>query len=278
MREQVDPKACRYWYDSLREIGQYTDNEPKRWTYNESSNEPASTSWDLNCGYKQAVSMAKLGWLEGAQRAQDALKSFTPMTPAPETKTDFYGHMAHMPRFCAGAPDHMIRHARPPREGFGKVLTLVVSCSANCTQNAEYMANYGLGIAQYVNQLETDRVRVEVIGVMTEIIHERRVSHAWRIKGADQPLDLAVLAFCIGHPAMFRRIGFALIERCHAKQSPGYGRAVDAKLADVLNCPPNAFVLNGIANANSVAKTPQAALEHIETKIDEAIKQQELVR
>lgn len=273
MREQVTGKTALYWYDSLHELGQYLEQAPVTWTASSSqdrTHKPAQ-SWDLGLGYEGAVKLAKQGWLEGAQRAQEALKSFNPMTPAPVTKTDFYGYMPHVPRFCAGAPDSMIRHARPPREGFGKVLTLIVPCNAISSVGAKYMANFGLAVAQYVNQLEMDRVRINIIGLMVSQLSEYRLAHAWQIKQADQPLDLAILAFAIGHPAMFRRLGFGLRERSCVSERYGYGSTVEGRTSDVMNCPINAYVLNGMGKANSIAKTPEAALAYIEAEINKAM-------
>ena len=272
MITEIKTNSAKYLFDSLSELGQFIADAPRKWNTSQSKDIAARQDWDLSAGFEGAVKMAREGWLEGAARAQDALKAFSPVTPAPETITDFYGHRPHVARFCAGAPDSMIRHARPPREGFGKVLTLIVPVNANGMISAQCMANFGLGVAQYVSQLELDRVRVEVIGLTTTLLRGGyRESFAWRIKGADQPLDLAVLAFAIGHPAMCRRLDFALCERAAGPETSGYGQSVDGKLEDVINCPVNAYVLNGMNSADKYAETPEQALEHISAEIDKAL-------
>jgi len=274
MRSNVTGRKAQYWFDSLSELGQYIVDTKPTWSIKSSRKVGSSKSWDLGASYDDAVNMARNGWLEGAAKAQEALKAFQPMTPAPLTRNDFYGHMAHVPRFCAGAPDSMIRHTPQPREGYGKVITLVVPVNATADVSAQAMANFGLGVAQYINQLENDRVRVEVIGAIVSVVSGWRVSHCWKVKGADQPLDLAVLAFTIGHPAMFRRLGFALRERCAAPQDWDYGQSKRATVADVINCPLNAFVLNGMTEADRHAKTPESALEYISGEIDTATQEQ----
>lgn len=264
-------KRARYWFENLSELAQYLDRTPRTWRSENSRSHAAAADWDLKAGYDQAWALARNGWIEGAQKAQEALKRLPPVTAAPSERYDFYGHRPHVARFCAGAPDNMVRHAKAPHTGMGSVLTLVVPVNATADVNAKYMANFGLALAQYVNQLEADGVRVELIGAIVSTVSGWRVSHCWRIKYADQPLDLAVLAFAVGHPAMFRRLGFALRERSAAPQDWSYGHSTATRLDDVINVPNGAYVVNGMINAGSVARTPEKALEYITAQIERAI-------
>lgn len=286
MQTRIDLKAKRaaYHFDSALEMSEWIDRTPKTWTNADSSHaEGCDYRWDLNAGYDGACELARLGWIEGAERAQEALKAFAPQTPKPDTRTDVYGFRPHVPRFCAGAPDSMIRHTNVAENGSGRVLSLIVPINASAATDARYMANFGVGVAQYVNQLETDGTRVEVIGCFVnswDRPSERserdwRVTFSWVIKNADQPLDLAVMAFSVGHPAMFRRIGFALLERCAAPYHYAYAYSANAKAEDIINAPPGAVVLNGMKDANTCAKTPEKALEFIRAQIEKAIETRE---
>lgn len=275
MQTRLKGKTALYSFNSLAEFGEYIANAPRTWKSNSSKTRAPGPDWDLNATYDDAVRMACNGWIEGAQRAQKALKAFVPGTPQPDTKVDFYGYRPHVPRFCAGAPDNMIRRDPiDPVVGMGKVLTLVVPVNALGDVDGVHMANFGVGVAQYVNQLETDGTRVELIGCIVSVVSRYRVAHSWTVKRADQPLDLAVVAFSIGHPAMFRRLGFAARERCIAPQDPGYGRTQEASLKDIINAPPGAVILNGMANANQYATTPANALKYITTQIEKAMEAQ----
>jgi hypothetical protein len=275
-------KLYRQRFDSLHELAQFVANTPRVWSVNSSEDNAPSHSWDLSAGFDGAVAMARDGWIEGAQAVQEALKAFTPKTPAPDTKVDFYGFRPHVPRFCAGAPDSMIRHAKPPPMGQGRVLTLVVPVNAQCSTAAVHMRNFGIAVAQYVNQLETEGTRVELIGCICnnwEYMQTRSLRHsfAWTIKNADQPLDLAVVAFAIGHPAMWRRLGFAVMERTPIKESRVYGYSqIPATADDIINAPPGTVILNGMQKAYEFARTPEAALTYVTKQIDKAIQEQEL--
>lgn len=283
MREQLNKATKRqhFEFDSLNDVARFIDTAPRTWKAASANKESRRHSWDLGVGFSEAVELARLGWIEGANRAQDTIcTSFTHKSPAPDTKVDFYGHMPHVPRYCAGAPDSMLRHTTPPTIGGGRVITLYVSCAIHAEVRAQNAANFGLGVAAYINQLETDGVRVELYATSPwdeDRLGKKgwRVSFAVKLKSADQPLDLAVIAFALGHPAMTRRIIFALMERCAAPNSPHYMFPKDTKQEDILDFPAHGYILNGIRDANSTSTTPQDALEAVEREINKAIEQLE---
>lgn len=275
MQTRVEPGvSARYYFNSLHELGEYIANTRPTWRGDTSRTNPPMREWDLSAGYERAVKMARDGWIEGAEKMQKALKAFAPMTPAPELRTDFYGFRPHVARFCAGAPDSMIRHAPVADIGCGRVLTLAVPVNALAFVSAAAMSNFGVAVAQYVNQLETQGIRVELIGCTVSMVSGQRCAHSWVVKRADQPLDLAVVAFSIGHPAMFRRLGFALRERCAIPEDQSYGKTTPAKLSDFINPVPGMVILNGMAEADSHAPTAAKALEYVSQQIDKAIEAQ----
>jgi len=261
----------RYAFESLHALGEYINAMPRTWDCRDSETATPETAWDLKAGYAGAVDMARFGWIEGAQKTQAALKRLRPYTPKPRLRNDVYGFRPNVPRYCAGAPDCMVRNAPNGREGSGRALTLAIPVNALASVSAVHMANFGTAVARYINQLEAENVRVEVIGMIVSNVRGQRVAHSWTLKRASQPLDLAVLSFSIGHPAMFRRLGFALRERSHAPCDPGYGSTVPATAGDLINAPAGVVVLNGMAQASTVAKTPEDALAYISKAIDAAL-------
>lgn len=275
MQTRIDTKHARYSFDSLHEMAQWIAQTPCRWRCQKSVTNDYGMSWDFDVGYQGAIRLARDGWIEGAERAQEALKHFPAKTPAPDTKIDFYGFRPHVARFCAGAPDSMIRHARDAEHGSGRVLTIYVPLFISAMRDAKYVANFGIAVAQYVNQLEADGWRVEVHGSFIQT-HKSgwRTAFTFNIKHADQPLDLAVLAFAVGHPAMFRRIGFALQERSEAPTDTAYGYPTTPTAGDLINPPPGFYILDGINDAP--CKTPEAALEYVSKQIEKAMEAQEL--
>jgi hypothetical protein len=80
-----------------------------------------------------------------------------------------------------------------------------------------------------------------------------------------------VTAFSIGHPAMFRRLGLALRERSACKETPGYGTSRDLTLADVINAPRDAIILNGMREADRYAPTAELGLAYVERVVNAAL-------
>ena len=274
MRSKVTAKRSQYRFDSLPQYSRWLRDTAPIWTYTNSREHEGEQDWDFATGYTKCEALARDGWLEGAQKAQEALKTFSPTSPLPDVKTDFYGHRPHVARYCSGAPDSMIRYDREAQGGSGRVISLLVPISVNWMTRADRFANFGVGVAQYVNQMETQGYRVEVHAGMAQEARGHRMTCTVQIKSADQPLDLAVMAFAIGHPAMFRRLGFAMIERSALPETASYGMPEDMNAADMLDAPNGLIVLNGATNSNEVARTPQAALKYISECIEAAIEAQ----
>lgn len=262
---------ARYFFESLAEMGAWIERTPRTWKINDSARTDPSTSWDLGAGYASAVDMACNGWIDGASRSQSALNALAPLTPEPRQRVDYVGHRPHVVRAMAGDMKSMIRKVKVRADnGKGRVVTLIVPVNATAGVSAECMANFGVAVAQYVHQMERSGIRVEVIAAMTSRVSQWRVSACVRIKHASQPLDLAVMAFAIGHPAMFRRLGFAIRERCAAPMDTGYGRTCDTQADDCINAPQGAIVLNGMADADRYAQTPEQAVRYVTLKLDDA--------
>ncbi len=272
MRYDTKGNTRRYTFESLADLSKYIADTPRKWSCNLSAESKSYDAWDLGASLDDALRMSRLGWIEGAQRTRETLKIFSPLEPAPRVKMDFIGHMPHVPAYCAGSPVHMLRKAKQATIGGGRILTLYVSVNANAATGAQEMSNYGLAVARYIHQLEAKGMRVELWGIAVSIMSTTgRLTNAWRIKSADQPLDLAVLAFSVGHPAMLRRLEFALCERCSFPTQPGYGSATGALYSDLSNAPRGAVLLNGMENAHRHSRTPESALAHVTQAIDAAL-------
>lgn len=264
MQKQIERKLSRYSFDSLRELGTWIDATPRKWKQEQSRNNARAYEWDLDAGYDKAVQLARTGWIEGAQTVQASLKSLAPRQPAPRERNDFYGFRPHVPRYCAGAPDCMIRHEGDT--GSGKSLSLVIDICVSGATSARSMSLYGVAVAHYIKQQELEGVRCEVRVAATVILKGTRETCSVLVKRAGQPLDLAVIAYAIGHPAFFRRLWFAFCERAGSPEEYGYGSIDKVRLADVLGAPASSVVLYGMNNCSF--RTPEAALEALSVEIN----------
>lgn len=264
MQQQREHKLNRAAFDSLREFGTWINDTPRKWTIEHSRTNQPQYSWDLNTPYDKAVELSRKGWIEGAQQVQQSLKSLAPRNPAPSERNDFYGYRPNVPRYCAGAPDNMVRHEKTT--GAGQSLSLVVDICVSGATSAKSMSLYGVAIAHYIKQQELEGVRCEVRVAATVELRGVRETCSILIKRAGQPLDLAVLAFAIGHPAFFRRMWFAFTERAGSPQEHGYGSISRVRLEDCLGAPASSVVLYGMNNCRF--NTPEQALAALTVEID----------
>lgn len=264
--------TLRFRFDSLQEVQRYLEATPRVWRSRESESEGmTSKGWDLEAGWKGALKLARDGWRDGAQALKSALVRLPALDPAPDLVYDTDGIIADIGRVCAGVPECMMRPSPEAIEGHGRVITLAVAINASGGTNARSMANYGTAVARYIDELETQGHQVEVIAGLCSEVSKVRCCHTWKVKGAGDTVNLATIAFSIGHPAAFRRFGFALRERLPrelVREDSAYGYSRDMTLDDLVNPSPGTVILNGMKDADSIARTPEAALAFIGAQIE----------
>lgn len=266
MRSNITKTLHQYSFESLREFSAWLADTPANWRCDASRSYRATSTWDLQCGYDGAIDLARKGWIEGAARVQSKIAKLNLKQAFPKERNDFYGYRPNVPRYCAGAPDNMVRHDK--QTGGGQALSLYVTVNTPGTSRAKYMANWGVAIAQYVKQLELEGVPCEIFTLNAVELRGVTQYTTIKIKSAGQPLDLAVLAFAIGHPAMLRRLCFAMYERGKAPQCVSYGKPLDGKIDNILDARPNGVIINGMKRVNDIATTPERALEALTKEID----------
>jgi len=253
VNETVD--GTRYWKveaDSLYDLTSWLSATPRqRYDIDGSSTKTsASQSWDLGAGYEGALALARNGWEEGRDKLYHANAKLSNDSQRPELHYDVAGERPDVARYVAGDPRHMISHKR--RDGHKPIITLVVNVTAAGMASADSMVNYGAALLSVIDTLENSGRRVEVIGgyITTSIggAGKEVASITWMVKRAEDPVDLAALAFSLAHPAMSRRLGFAAMERMpwRLKGGSGYGNATHIPTAkDLIDPSNNVLVLKG---------------------------------
>jgi hypothetical protein len=256
-------------FSSLEALQRYIDDTVRVWPYQESVTTKPEMSWDLNTDYSKSLLLARDGWQDGAQDFATGLDHLAPLYPTPEWTNDVAGYFPDVARFCAGMPDCMVTPYMPDN-GQQPVVTLAISTAINSSGNAECMANYGTALARYVDELEASGTRVELVAGLCTTMNSHTIAFTWTVKRADDIMDLANVAFSIAHPAMLRRLGFALIERIPAEygNSSGYGKARTLTASDLPDVFRDAAILTGMKQANSIARTVPDALAAIAKEIE----------
>ena len=263
-------KLCVFHGESLPDMQHWLAQERKAWPYSSSTNNAATSNWDLRTGYNGAVLLAQVGWSEGAARLYEELSLNFPLSRERSAawKHDVAGQLPDVPRFLSGMPDAMLHHGHA--KGQQRTVHLVINVAASSACKAPNMANYGVAVVALIDALENDGQRVEVDVCAAARLGVNVGCVGWKVKRADEPVDLAAVAFSVGHPAAFRRLMFAMWERMPvAWASPGYGHTTPltdsiAKHFDA----DGAFLLDGVGHAphrcGSVKSAHEMLLEQYE--------------
>ena len=243
---------------------------PAIWDDNASTtgNKP-SQDWDLSCGWDGAVEMLAHGWAAGAEKIQ-RLQMASGFSIAPRRKLDrnVSGFLPCVGAAMAGDPRAMF--TRPKKPMRTPVVNLVFNQCANSNVDAAYFENAGVACLSLVSTLESMGVSVglyvgyTIMGTNYGDGGRKSGIVRWEVpvKRPGQPLDIERLAFLVAHPAMFRRIGFAYIERLTLEArkwlGSGYGKSCNHKVIVA-----DGHLLPELAEDTDAYETPAKAIETV---------------
>jgi len=254
----------------LHDVALWLQRTPREWSVSQSTTNSATDSWDLGTGYDKARQLAETGWTEGARDFANQLAVLPPNDAEPEYTYDVAGYMPDVALYCAGDPMHMINFGHP--QGRKPVVHLVINAVAAGMINANEYRNYGAAITAMVGQIEATGRQVELDVVFVDSLRGGKAILGWKVKRAGDNLDLSAVAYSIAHPAAFRRLGFALIERTpRSWQQPGYGHcgSLTKELAETIGAG-EAFLLGGVGVSQGACKTMKGALKFAAQQINKA--------
>lgn len=211
---------------------------------------------------RQALDMACHGWRDGAEQARPLLERVKTSRPTRRTITRYSiaGAVPSVPRYLAGNTLHMRTHERKATSQ-SPVVTLVAATSAPWFVPGSLFMAQAVAASAIVDRLEDAGFRVEIIAGRRESSDHNgardgngrnnatghRAEMFFRVKAAQDSLDLDRVVFGLGHPAVHRRLLFAIGEM-HAE----YDKALQgcqgyAVGFDSLERPPGTYILPGLA-------------------------------
>lgn len=265
-------RRVKLFFDSQIEAADFLRDNPSRWR--RTSTTSPSQDWDFCAGNTGAEELARNGWSEGAKDLSDRLAVHMPERDHVDSwRYDVAGELPDIGRYLAGDPVHMKRHGHP--KGHKPIISIFINNWIVCFTKAHQMANYGAAMCAMIDQLENSGRRVEVIaGTIAQsfALGKIMMSATWRVKAAEDPLDLGALAFAVAHPAASRRFGWRLWERTEAPTDTGYGQGMGrvADEHDLIDPMPGTLMLNGIKMDGARCNTLDAALEFAAEQINNA--------
>lgn len=221
--EMPDAEALRWHFADLSEITLPGATPAGLWdTYGKDVWE--ATSGMYGASMKDALRMARDGWPEGAEIASKLHEGITASMPERRklARYDVAGQVPNIARALAGNPLCMLRSVRKATSQ-RPVVTLTCSIAVNWSFPAEDMIAHAAAVAAIVDFLEQDGFRCEVLVVARTSNSQLAAEVAIKLKSAEQPLNLSVLAFGLGHPSLWRRMIFGLLFMDKKAKPLGYG-------------------------------------------------------
>lgn len=262
-------------FESLRELEHFIETTPRVWRNDSSRSNRATNDWDLGVGLHGARALARSGWEDGVRQVA-AAANFVPERTREKLMLDMAGFVPDVPRYCAGEPAHMLRKGKARAKL--PVITLVVNTAASSGVPAHTLARYGGALVSAIDVLERSGVRVEVVAMISAAHRDNYKSVlSWIVKRAEETPNLADIAFSIAHPAMFRRLGFALIERTpRAAETEGYGYVGYGvnTTANLPLCDSTALIMPPMPD--TLPRDPEQALQTVLASVRTAAKRQDI--
>jgi hypothetical protein len=242
--------------DSLPDVDAYLRGTKPVWRIEKSRTSSPTDAWDLSAGWYGALTLARNGWSDGARELHELLSAADIQNKkAHVERWGVAGYAPDVPRYLAGDPSHMRRRSRSPDVTHKPIVSIIYNITANHNVSAKSLALMGSAMAAIIDQLENKGRRVDLSCAFVSENFGRaqgKVVSGWRVKRAEDHLDLASVAFSIAHPAAMRRLCLAICERSPYDFQDGcYGHARHVRPGDLPDADVDALIVQGLAGSGS---------------------------
>lgn len=220
------------YFDSFGAMLNYVDANPK---YGQSDKDGTS-GWDGMRNFADASQLAHNGWHDVRPEVERLLSQMSDVIAdrleiAPTMTWNVAGGVVDVGRYCGNEPMCMLDFPMEPAERMGKVVKLFIDYGASSGFSGDFIMQRGIVLLALVDTLQKLGVSVEIYGE-TAIHGSGTTVHTTVTKLHDPTdrLDIDELMFTLAHPAMLRRMAFAVREmstcakQIDAVNGGGYGR------------------------------------------------------
>lgn len=178
---------------------------------------------------EEAFTLATFGWKEGRNIITKLTKEYNDVIlklfPTQEWSTilnpSISGEIVNIEAALTNQPETMLHFAEDEEKvqllSSGKMQRIIVNAGFTSAINVDTIFNRGAIIGCIINSMELAGFRTELY-----MTHPRvgdwgngdiRVTYNTKIKSFNEDLDLGLLAFCLCHPSVNRRLIFGLLEQ-----------------------------------------------------------------
>lgn len=213
-----------------------------------------SNSW-AGGSLDEARSWATEGWIDGGTKAREAAERIAVARPEVMRgkRYSVAGALPNIPRYLTGNPAHMELPA--PKKQHGKVITLIASPFISCTIDPERLLAQAIAACAIVDALETAGYRCEVIARSMSTSETCVADVSVVAKRAGEALNVARMAFTIGHPSAIRRLWFGYLAGNDAFKDLGTGLGTPLATDESEAAEMNAFVIPTVQMTEGVSES-----------------------
>lgn len=208
-------------YESVTALLEATEGHSDMALSSRASIDRGMDSWAGNCNMKQAQELALRGWSEHlpmVKRLTDSLEHHfdNALVNTFDPIADVSGQVVDMGKYLSGEPECMIDFRPVTLTKVGRVVSIHVNNTYSGSTNADAVVKRGAAICALIDCIEKTGNVVEVFA--ESVISGRSsggdiLSYSVRVKASTDAMDMGKLLFAIAHPAMLRRMVFAVMER-----------------------------------------------------------------
>lgn len=199
-------------FSSLSKFVEYIDATPERLRKSIGWDESGTVQiFSGSSSMSHALDLARKGWNEGIENAEKISKMLTVSHAVQRRrKHSVFGGSVSVGRMLAGNPVNMISR---PRQHGKKVITLFVQNNGPSIIKAKQMLARSAICCAVVDLLEANGYSCEIVSVSTNRAPRGVPAdhQTVKIKNAGERVNIADIAFTLGHPSFLRRLSFAAI-------------------------------------------------------------------
>ena len=215
-------------FDDLQDFWAYSFRESNARI---KSSRKTKSDWYGNVSWEEAKTLAVCGWFEGLEEISKVKVELSEMiTSKIEKQFPEYGiagGILDVATFLTSDPEYFLVKAPVEFEQSGKIIKIVCSVSFSSAIESSVIIQRGIMICALVDALEMSGYRCEIFVNGTFYYSKAKLEIEVCLKKASQSLSMIEAAFCLAHPAMWRRMMFSVAELegwsdfAHAYGKPG---------------------------------------------------------
>ncbi|EKE20443.1 MAG: putative phage protein [uncultured bacterium] len=175
------------------------------------------SEWHGTNSLLEAIQIAHQGWPEGRKMiielsGEISIKELLSHTSRFSCSTDVAGDEPDIDCFLQGIPENMITLQEHISSGYGKVLRFFLNRSASCNIDSSAIIRKGIALVSMIKTMMLLGYTVEVSLTMAARENGLNYEVFIPVLHAGDPINLDTLAFMFIHPAVLRRLFFAVTE------------------------------------------------------------------